>query len=52
MEAKTGICYLLKKFEIVVVDKTEIPVKLGGSQFQLTSQNGFWLGLKPKQIDL
>lgn len=43
MEAKTIFFHLLSKFNIVVTEKTEIPVKLNKKHFGLTPQNGIWL---------
>lgn len=48
MEIKLVFFYILSKFDIVVVEKTTVPLKIAKSQFQLTSEGGFWLGLKPR----
>ncbi|RZB40136.1 p450 domain containing protein [Asbolus verrucosus] len=46
LETKTLFFYILSKFEIVPVEKTQIPVQLSRKQFNLTSEGGFWFGLK------
>lgn len=48
--AKTLICYVLRHFEIVPVKKTQIPLKMNKKKFNLVADNGFWLGLKKRQI--
>ncbi|KAK4878885.1 hypothetical protein RN001_011391 [Aquatica leii] len=51
METKVLYFYLLAKFNIVVVDKTVVPLKVAKSSFQLTSQGGFWLGLTSRNLN-
>ncbi|XP_063915542.1 cytochrome P450 9e2-like isoform X1 [Zophobas morio] len=46
LETKTLFFYILSHFEIVPVGKTQIPLVLSKKQFNLTAENGFWLGLK------
>lgn len=45
MESKIIYFYILRYFEIHVVDKTPIPVQLT-ADFNLTPKGGFWVGLK------
>lgn len=45
METKVVMFYLLKYFEIQVIDKTPVPMKLS-PQFNLTADGGFWVGLR------
>ncbi|XP_017770134.1 PREDICTED: cytochrome P450 9e2-like [Nicrophorus vespilloides] len=51
METKTVFFQILSKFEITVTSKTVIPVRMSKTQFNLTSEDGYWLGLKPRQYD-
>ncbi|KAK4882967.1 hypothetical protein RN001_006286 [Aquatica leii] len=51
METKVLYFYLLAKFNIVIVDKTVVPLKVAKSAFQLTSQGGFWLGLTSRNLN-
>lgn len=46
LEAKIVFIYLLSKFSLVIVEKSEIPLTISKSQFNLQAQNGFWLGVK------
>ncbi|XP_017770107.1 PREDICTED: cytochrome P450 9e2-like [Nicrophorus vespilloides] len=41
---------LLNKFEIVVSEKTSVPLKISKNNLLLTSTDGFWLGLKRRKI--
>ncbi|KAK5641864.1 hypothetical protein RI129_010411 [Pyrocoelia pectoralis] len=45
LQTKTLMFHLLSKFNILVVDKTQIPLKLQSS-FRLSSESGIWLGLE------
>lgn len=49
MENKAIIVKLLQKFQLVPVEKTNIPMKLDKAQFSLHSLGGWWLGLKKRQ---
>ncbi|KAJ3645285.1 hypothetical protein Zmor_022951 [Zophobas morio] len=49
LETKTLFFYILSNFEIVPVEKTQIPLVLSKKQFNLTAENGFWLGLAKSQ---
>lgn len=46
METKLVFYHLLTKFEIVPVEKTKVPLKLLKSLMTLSSENGFWFGIK------
>ncbi|KAL3273894.1 hypothetical protein HHI36_015318 [Cryptolaemus montrouzieri] len=46
LEIKALFFYLLSHFEIIPVEKTNIPLKINKSDLNLTSENGFPLGLK------
>lgn len=48
LETKTLFFYILSHFEIVAVEKTQIPVQLCKKQFHLTAEGGFWLGFKSR----
>lgn len=44
--AKVIMYHFLLKFEIVVIEKTQIPIKIVPSLIGLTSERGVWVGLK------
>nr|XP_023014564.1 cytochrome P450 9e2-like [Leptinotarsa decemlineata] len=46
LETKLLFFHLLSHFELVPVEKTQIPLKLSKFTFNLMAENGFWLGLK------
>ncbi|KAI2474117.1 cytochrome P450 9e2-like [Diabrotica virgifera virgifera] len=46
LEIKVVFFYLLKDFEIVPVKKSQIPLVISKENFQLSSEGGFWFGLK------
>lgn len=46
IETKLVFFYLLSKFELVPVEKTQIPLIYKKSIMVLSSEDGFWLGLK------
>ncbi|KAF2898022.1 hypothetical protein ILUMI_08153 [Ignelater luminosus] len=46
METKMVFSYLLAKFDIVVTEKTPIPLKLSRSKLSLDNDEGFWMGLQ------
>ncbi|KAK4873925.1 hypothetical protein RN001_013285 [Aquatica leii] len=46
METKLLFFQILTKFDIVVVEKTQIPLQLAKSPIQLNAEKGFWLGFK------
>lgn len=47
LEAKLVIAEIVSKFEIVPVEKTQIPLQINKYSFNLLPENGMWLGLKP-----
>ncbi|XP_063915540.1 cytochrome P450 9e2-like [Zophobas morio] len=46
LEIKALFFYVLSHFEIVPVEKTQIPLVLSKKKLNMTAENGFWLGLK------
>lgn len=48
MEIKLVFFHLLSKFELVPVEKTRIPLVYKKTMMTLSSEYGFWLGLKRK----
>lgn len=46
LEIKVFFFYVLKSFEIVPVEETNIPIKLKNSKMGLIPKNGFQFGLK------
>ncbi|CAG9827672.1 unnamed protein product [Diabrotica balteata] len=46
LEIKVVFFYLLKDFEIIPVEKSQIPLVISKENFNLTSEGGFWFGLK------
>lgn len=48
LETKCLFFNILKNFEIVVVEKSVVPIKLSRKQFNLNSEDGFWFGFKPR----
>lgn len=46
MEMKLLFYYLLNAFEIMPIEKTKIPLVYKKSVLSLSSEFGFWLGLK------
>nr|AKZ17700.1 cytochrome P450 monooxygenase CYP9Z62 [Tenebrio molitor] len=46
LETKTLFFYILSHFEIVPVEKTQIPLQLSRKTFNVTAEKGFWLGFK------
>ncbi|XP_074040276.1 cytochrome P450 9e2-like [Leptinotarsa decemlineata] len=49
LETKLLFFHLLSHFELVPVEKTQIPLKLSTWTVNLMAENGFWLGLKRLQ---
>nr|CAI5847744.1 unnamed protein product [Callosobruchus analis] len=45
LETKAVLFHLLSQFEIVPINKTQIPLKLNKKSFNFVAENGFWLGL-------
>lgn len=46
LEVKTIMFHLLSEFDIVVTEKTQIPLKLSKTKVHITAEKGVWLGLK------
>ncbi|KAF2888386.1 hypothetical protein ILUMI_17787 [Ignelater luminosus] len=46
METKMVFSYLLATFDIVVTEKTPIPLKISRTKFRLDNDEGFWMGLQ------
>lgn len=49
-EVKVVFYEILSKFEIVPTKKSTIPVVLDPKSFVLNSSNGFWFGLKKRNV--
>ncbi|KAF5279688.1 hypothetical protein FQA39_LY18237 [Lamprigera yunnana] len=50
MENKTVIFYLLSKFDIIPISRTPVPLKLAPGTITFGPKEGFWLGLKRRNI--
>ncbi|RZC38896.1 cytochrome P450 9e2-like [Asbolus verrucosus] len=50
LEIKTLFFHLLSKFDIVPVKETKIPFKINPKQFNLTVEDGFNVGFKPRNV--
>ncbi|KAF2899549.1 hypothetical protein ILUMI_06623, partial [Ignelater luminosus] len=48
LEGKLIIAEIIRNFEIVPVDRTEVPITLKKGVFPPSAEKGFWLGLKPR----
>ncbi|XP_023717573.1 cytochrome P450 9e2 isoform X2 [Cryptotermes secundus] len=48
MEAKIALVQLLSRFNLKVVPKTPIPIKITKSGLNMTVDGGFWLGLEQR----
>lgn len=48
LEIKILFVHLLSKLELTVTEKTQIPIKLDKTKLNFTTENGIWLGLKPR----
>ncbi|PNF23399.1 Cytochrome P450 9e2 [Cryptotermes secundus] len=48
MEAKIALVQLLSRFNLKVVPKTPIPIKISKSGFNMTIDGGFWIGLEQR----
>lgn len=49
MEGKTVYVYILKHFRFVPIEQTDIPFKMGKTQFNIHAANGNWLGLQRRK---
>ncbi|RZC05006.1 p450 domain containing protein [Asbolus verrucosus] len=52
LETKALFFHILSNFEIIPVEKTEIPVKISRKSFTLCPANGLWLGFKHRTRSL
>lgn len=48
LEIKTLFVYLLSKLDFIVIEKTQIPIKISKTQFNMATEKGIWLGMKPR----
>jgi hypothetical protein len=48
MEAKIALVQLLSRFNLKVVPKTPITIKITKKSFNMTVDGGFWLGLEQR----
>jgi cytochrome P450 family 9 len=48
METKVLFFHLLSSFEIVPVEKTQIPIRLSKKAINMSPEKGFWVGLKKR----
>jgi cytochrome P450 family 9 len=46
MESKLALVHLLSRFNIRVIDKTPLPMKIIQTGFNLSMEGGFWFGLE------
>ncbi|XP_069676200.1 cytochrome P450 9e2-like [Periplaneta americana] len=49
MEAKLAVVHLLARYNVKVVPKTPIPIKIEQKGFNMTIRGGFWLGLEQRR---
>ncbi|KAK5641584.1 hypothetical protein RI129_010131 [Pyrocoelia pectoralis] len=52
LETKILLFNIVQNFEIVVVDKSVVPLKLSRKQFTLNAENGFWFGFKSRKSSI
>jgi cytochrome P450 family 9 len=52
MEVKAVMFHLLTNFNIVPTAKTQNPIKLKKSTFNMMAENGFWVGLEPRNLNI
>ncbi|XP_023717570.1 cytochrome P450 9e2 isoform X2 [Cryptotermes secundus] len=48
MESKLALAYLLSRFNLSVVPKTPMPLKIIQTGFNISVKGGFWFGLQPR----
>ena len=48
MESKVALVQLLSRFNLTVVSRTPIPIKITKKGFNMTVDGGFWLGLEQR----
>ena len=51
MESKIALVHLLSRFNLKVVSRTPIPIRITKKGFNLTVDGGFWLGLEHRVKD-
>ena len=49
MEVKIGLFYFIKHFEVCFTKKTDNPPKLVNKGPVPITENGIWLGIKPRK---
>lgn len=49
LEIKTLIYHVLLEFDLVPIKKTNIPLRISRSSFNLSAENGIWLGMKSRR---
>ena len=49
LETKILLFHVMKNLDIVVVEKSVVPVRLSPKNLNPTAQDGFWFGLKPRK---
>ncbi|KAF2894715.1 hypothetical protein ILUMI_11460 [Ignelater luminosus] len=52
LEVKLILFHILKKFEIVPIEKTKIPLVISKTSLFPAAEGGFWLGLKPRKATI
>jgi hypothetical protein len=50
METKLALVYLLSQFNLKVVPKTPVPIKIIQKGFNISIDGGFWLGLEKRTM--
>ncbi|XP_071870351.1 cytochrome P450 9e2-like [Bombus fervidus] len=50
LEAKVLLFYIFAKCNLIPCAKTPIPIKLNKKGFAMTSENGFWFNIQPRNI--
>ncbi|XP_021918295.1 cytochrome P450 9e2-like [Zootermopsis nevadensis] len=48
METKLALVFLLSRFNLVLVAKTPVPIKIVQKGFNMSIEGGFWLGLEKR----
>ncbi|RZC39785.1 p450 domain containing protein [Asbolus verrucosus] len=46
LETKVLFFHILSHFEIIPIEKTQIPLQLNRKSFNMTAEGGFWFGFK------
>ncbi|XP_066992167.2 cytochrome P450 9e2 isoform X1 [Anabrus simplex] len=49
LEAKLALIHILSRFNLVVVKKTPLPLKLDHRSFVMGVEGGFWVGVQPRR---